>query len=120
MCDFLLLSAAVNGVEMRILGWDEGVGERATWTHDMRTNVKLIAAHKFAATLPRNEVIMLVDAFDTVWQQNPGCAVLSWAPYLKPNSSSLNTVYGCNDGMVRAASQRTFEQRYVSWWRVIC
>lgn len=71
MCNFLLLSAAVNGVEMRILGWDEGVDDRATWTHDMRTNVKLIAAHKFAATLPRSDLIMLVDAFDTVWQRDP-------------------------------------------------
>lgn len=69
MCNFLLLSAAVVGVELRILGLDEGFGASADLTHDMRTNVKLVAARKFAATQPRSDLLMLVDAFDTVWQR---------------------------------------------------
>ena len=69
-CNYLLLSAAFHGIPVRILGLDEddfGADMRAT--HDLRTNIKLLSAYKYARDLPKQAIIMFVDAFDVIWQR---------------------------------------------------
>jgi hypothetical protein len=45
-----------------------------------KTSIKLIAAHQLAQTLPKDDLLMLVDAFDVVIQVLlvPGCSI--WTP----------------------------------------
>jgi len=40
-----------------------------------KTSIKLISAHQLARTLPENDLIMMVDAFDVVFQVHNNTAM---------------------------------------------
>lgn len=67
-CHYLLRTAAHYQIDLQIIGMND---ERLTQKLQKasRTSIKLLAAYELARVLPEDSLIMLVDAFDVVFQR---------------------------------------------------
>ena len=66
-CRYLLQTAAHHGVDIQLLGLNNH--RMAEKLRKMsRTSIKLLTAYELAESLPEDSIVMLVDAFDVVFQ----------------------------------------------------